>query len=55
MGPYVPQGGAGAVTVVGLQECHWPAVREIYAAGIATGQATFEARPPGWEDRRAHV
>ncbi|WP_338121591.1 hypothetical protein [Kocuria marina] len=37
VGPYVPQGGAGAVTVVGLQECHWPAVREIYAAGIATG------------------
>lgn len=38
-----------AITVVGLQECHWPAVREIYAAGIATGQATFESRPPGWE------
>ncbi|MBG6058232.1 L-amino acid N-acyltransferase YncA [Cryobacterium sp. MP_M5] len=27
----------------------WPAVRTIYAAGIATGHATFEANPPaGW-------
>jgi L-amino acid N-acyltransferase YncA len=24
----------------------WPAVEEIYRAGIATGQATFEAAPP---------
>ncbi|WP_367404044.1 GNAT family N-acetyltransferase [Kocuria marina] len=46
----VPAGDcAGVVTVVALQESHWPAAREIYAAGIATGQATFEARPPGWE------
>ncbi|HSR24613.1 MAG TPA: GNAT family N-acetyltransferase [Candidatus Eisenbacteria bacterium] len=27
----------------------WPAVREIYAAGIATGHATFEAEPPTWD------
>lgn len=27
----------------------WPAVRDIYAAGIATGNATFETEPPGWE------
>lgn len=40
---------AGVVTVVGLVEAHWGAVCEIYAAGIATGQATFESRPPGWE------
>jgi hypothetical protein len=33
----LPADTAGSVTVVGLQECHWPAVREIYAAGIATG------------------
>ena len=24
-------------------------MHEIYAAGIATGQATFESRPPSWE------
>jgi L-amino acid N-acyltransferase YncA len=27
----------------------WDAVRAIYAAGIATGNATFEVEPPGWE------
>ena len=27
----------------------WPAVRDIYAAGIATGNATFETAPPTWE------
>lgn len=28
---------------------HWPDVERIYAAGIATGHATFEAQPPSWE------
>jgi L-amino acid N-acyltransferase YncA len=28
----------------------WPAVRDVYAEGIATGQATFEESPPSWED-----
>jgi L-amino acid N-acyltransferase YncA len=28
---------------------HWPAVREIYREGIATGNATFETEPPDWE------
>ena len=27
----------------------WPEVERIYAAGIATGDATFEADPPTWE------
>ncbi len=27
----------------------WPSVRAIYAAGIATGDATFETEPPTWE------
>jgi L-amino acid N-acyltransferase YncA len=26
----------------------WPAVREIYEQGIATGDATFETEPPAW-------
>jgi L-amino acid N-acyltransferase YncA len=26
----------------------WPAVRDIHAAGIATGLATFETGPPTW-------
>lgn len=27
----------------------WPEVRRIYAEGISTGNATFEAAPPSWE------
>src|SRR5512135_1577247 len=27
----------------------WPKVREIYAEGIATGNATFETTTPEWE------
>ena len=34
--------------VVPLQVGHWPQVRRIYAAGIATGHATFEPEPPSW-------
>lgn len=28
----------------------WPAVRQIYLEGIATGDATFEREPPEWEN-----
>jgi L-amino acid N-acyltransferase YncA len=28
----------------------WPRVCAIYAAGIATGNATFETEPPEWDD-----
>jgi L-amino acid N-acyltransferase YncA len=28
----------------------WPTVEAIYAAGIATGAATFETTPPSWEE-----
>jgi L-amino acid N-acyltransferase YncA len=27
----------------------WPAVRDIYEAGIATGEATFQTEAPPWE------
>lgn len=37
-----------------LTAADWPAVRQIYAAGIATGDATFEAEPPSWEDFDRH-
>lgn len=34
----------------------WPAVKAIYEAGIATGNATFESKAPSWEDwDRAHL
>lgn len=35
--------------VVPLLETHWPAVRTIYEAGIASGMATFETAVPEWE------
>lgn len=37
------------LTVVPLTAAHWPAVEEIYAAGIAGGDATFESSTPSWE------
>jgi L-amino acid N-acyltransferase YncA len=33
-----------------LRTDDWPAVRAIYEAGIATGNATFETQPPAWGD-----
>jgi phosphinothricin acetyltransferase len=37
-----------------MEPSDWPAVERIYAEGIATGEATFEAAPPTWDefDRR---
>ena len=33
-----------------MQPHDWPAVREIYEQGIATGQATFETATPSWNE-----
>ena len=33
-----------------MTSADWPDVERIYAEGIATGQATFETVPPGWEE-----
>lgn len=32
-----------------LVRADWPAVHAIWAAGIATGDATFEVEPPAWD------
>lgn len=48
--PLLPQDLPGDVTVRALQPHDWPAVRRIYAEGIATGLATFETEVP---DRQA--
>ena len=37
------------MTIVPLTEAHWPAVKAIYEAGMATGNATFETQAPAWE------
>jgi L-amino acid N-acyltransferase YncA len=38
------------VEICDMRVDDWPAVREVYAQGIATGQATFEERPPSWTE-----
>jgi L-amino acid N-acyltransferase YncA/protein-tyrosine-phosphatase len=43
-----PDDVAPAPRVEPMTEQHWPDVRRIYAAGIATGDATFETEPPEW-------
>ncbi|WP_353720758.1 N-acetyltransferase family protein [Dyadobacter sp. 676] len=37
------------MTIRELLPNDWPVVRDIYAQGIATGQATLETSPPEWE------
>jgi L-amino acid N-acyltransferase YncA len=37
-----------SVDIIPMCRKHWPAVREIYAEGIATGNATFETAVPDW-------
>ena len=36
------------LTLQPLGAAHWPAVRAIYEAGMATGQATFATEAPTW-------
>jgi L-amino acid N-acyltransferase YncA len=35
--------------IIPMSQDSWPAVREIYRQGIATGNATFETELPSWE------
>jgi L-amino acid N-acyltransferase YncA len=39
-----------ALEIRAMQPHDWPAVREIYAQGIAGRMATFETAEPSWED-----
>jgi phosphinothricin acetyltransferase len=41
--------GTDDLTIRAMERADWPAVRRIYAAGIATGNATFESDPPTWD------
>ena len=38
-----------SITIHPLQPADWTAVAQIYADGIATGEATFETDVPTWE------
>ena len=49
-------GTTPAPTVDALTAADWPAVSAIYAEGIATGNATFEATLPSWDEwAGAHI
>ena len=37
------------MTIIPMTGAHWPAVKAIYEAGMATGNATFETQAPAWE------
>ncbi|UYZ65299.1 GNAT family N-acetyltransferase [Hymenobacter weizhouensis] len=37
------------MTIIPMTDAHWPAVKAIYEAGMATGNATFETQAPEWE------
>jgi L-amino acid N-acyltransferase YncA len=44
------------ITISALSADSWPAAARIYAAGIASGNATFESEPPSWDEwSRAHA
>ena len=38
------------VSIEEMTSADWPQVREIYLEGIASGDATFEAAAPEWEE-----
>ncbi|MDQ1138327.1 L-amino acid N-acyltransferase YncA [Microbacterium sp. SORGH_AS 1204] len=39
-----------ALTIRPMRADDWPSVESIYRDGITTGNATFEAEPPSWQD-----
>lgn len=45
----MPSAADVPVAIRPLLASDWPAVEAIYAAGIATGNATFETEPPSWD------
>jgi phosphinothricin acetyltransferase len=42
--------------ILPLLPAHWPAVKAIYEAGLATGNASFQTSAPSWEEwDRSHL
>src|SRR3954471_2849108 len=51
----VPRQSEPPLVIVPMTAADWPAVRRIYAEGIATGDATLEHQVPDWSHfDRAH-
>ena len=45
----MPSIGDATITIEPMTADDWPAVRRIYAEGIATGDATLEREAPDWD------
>lgn len=44
------------IVVEKMARADWPAVQDIFAQGIKSGNATFEKSPPSWEEwDRSHL
>jgi phosphinothricin acetyltransferase len=44
------------MTIINLEPSHYPDLKEIYEAGIATGNATFQTQAPTWHEwDRSHL
>ena len=44
------------MTVTTLLSEHWPSVKAIYEAGLATGNASFQTSAPAWEEwNKSHL
>ncbi|HXB09094.1 MAG TPA: GNAT family N-acetyltransferase [Puia sp.] len=41
------------ITIADLLPEHWPAVKAIYQAGLATGNASFQTSAPDWDEWNA--
>lgn len=38
-----------SISITSIDHQYWPAIKDIYEQGLATGVATFETESPSWE------
>lgn len=51
-----PLPAVAPATIRQMTREHWQAVRRIYADGLTSGNASFELKPPGWDEfRQSHL
>lgn len=51
-----PLPAVAPATIRQMTREHWQAVRRIYADGLTSGNASFELKPPGWDEfQQSHL
>ena len=51
-----PLPAVAPATIRQMTREHWQAVRRIYADGLTSGDASFELKPPGWDEfQQSHL